>query len=197
MPPKERKPVVINGEHAEKYESRECDGVCITERYAYKIKYLEMFGGALVNGGKNPQYRSSIQEIFERFKKTDTLGIPIPQKISIFEGDLLEDNERNCVVALKMSKIENGIFFQLAKKGGTSTLLRQINDIDDWIMAQRFERILQCAKDNRLSDPQGFVNIQSSQPIVFIDIHFQSFPNTKFDDLIAAARLKKETLHRS
>ncbi len=117
--------------------------------------------------------KESAEKALEEFDKADKVGLGVPSGLRLIQGKQ-RTNQTKCQSkwVLRMGKAE-GRFFQLSKKGHSSDLrlgLLAWAD-EDPERLRRAARELMAAYCNGVTDPQGFLNPNSRQPLTFIDLH--------------------------
>jgi hypothetical protein len=156
-------PKKIAGETVEiEPKSRE-GSVYITNKHVYKL-----FGG-----------RTNPYEVLATYKTAEQKGVPVSDTAK-FTAELQDGLTITSIQGIRSSRA-SGRFFQLSKAGGEAALINEIR------MAQNRELLgiilkgLQSAGEVGLTDPQGFISVNSNPPICFIDVHLRGIPTGALD----------------
>ncbi len=151
--------------------------VYITSRYVYKV-----FGG-----------RTNPYDELGKYKAAEGRGVPVPSTAK-FTAQLQDGSRTEDVGGLRSTKA-SGRFFQLSKPGGESILINEINRMTNRELIKVVIKGLQSAGEIGVTDPQGFVAINSNPPLTFIDLHYRGSPSPiTFQAVINAAERRLEQL---
>ena len=153
------------------------------------IEYTPASREANVYMTKNNSYKiykdeETTRKFMGYFGMAATHGIPIPNP-KFFNGTLTLEiaGETKLVTGIKMDKL-TGTFIQLSNSGKETELLNIIGGITNKSVLIRLKRFFDLGKKTMLADPQFFYTYCVTVPVVFFDIHFQSYEGSKFDSAI-------------
>jgi hypothetical protein len=140
--------------------------------------------------------RSNVETVYADYQWAKTQGLPVPST-EIFSGELYDDKAKKgwCKVkvkGIKMQRIPQGRFFQLAKRGGETIFENEIARVFNIALLRIIIFGLEKAKELGMTDPQGFIAFNGSLPLVFIDLHLRGSADSRIESCIKYA---EEKLH--
>ncbi|MDL5597214.1 hypothetical protein QS468_31220 [Bacillus subtilis] len=167
----------IAGEIIESEATSREGTVYITNKYVYKKTGV----------------RSNPYDLLESYKFAELSGVPVPDTCKI--TTTLQSNSHEEFFSGIRMKRAHGRFFQLSKSGGESILCNEIAKFRNRELLKTLIAGLNNASKIGVTDPQGFVSVDSNPPLTFIDLHYTKHPNhITFSTALNRATQKLEEL---